>query len=73
MIDLATAEHEVLFDGVQFVRVRFDGHFKDQAFRKCHFTDCTFDGSLDPARLAAAGQGVERAVVLKGARVRTWP
>lgn len=73
VLDLATAEHEVLFDGVQFTRVRFDGHFKHHTFRNCHFSDCTFNAGLDPARLMATGQEVENAVVLDAATVRKGP
>lgn len=42
VIDLSTPAQEILFDGVVFSRVRFEGNFKPQWFRNSHFIDCVF-------------------------------
>lgn len=55
VLDLAEPEQEILFDGVQFVRVRFEGHFKANWFRNSHFTDCVFAGSLSSEALSLNG------------------
>ena len=54
-MDLAQPEHEMLFDGVQFARVRFEGHFKPDWFRKCHFANCVFSSRLQAPDLARGG------------------
>ncbi|MDM0001789.1 toll/interleukin-1 receptor domain-containing protein [Variovorax sp. J22P240] len=46
VIDLSKPEQEILFDGVVFSRVRFDGHFKPAWFRNSHFNDCVFPVSF---------------------------
>lgn len=57
VLDLAEPEQEILFDGIQFHRTRFDGEFKPAWFRNSHFTDCTFPPGL-AASLAASGSNV---------------
>ena len=52
VMDMATPEQELIFDGVQFARVRFEGHFKPGWFRNCHFSDCVFATRLNAADLA---------------------
>lgn len=53
VMDLSEPEQEVIFDGVEFVRVRFSGWFRPSWFRHSHFRDCTFPTSLSPAALAS--------------------
>jgi hypothetical protein len=56
VIDLAVPEQEVLFEGVQFVRTRFDGRFKPEWFRGNRFEDCVFSVStLNRDALLAGG------------------
>jgi len=46
VMDLAEPEQELIFDGVQFARVHFEGHFKPGWFRSCHFMNCVFPALL---------------------------
>lgn len=63
-LDMATAEKEIIFDGVQFVRVRFEGHFKPEWFRNSHFTDCVFPDGLTAKSLSQGGNSMERSIFL---------
>jgi len=60
VIDLSTPEHEVVFDGVEFVRVTFEGWFRPTWFRDSHFVDCTFPDTF-PLSEVAAGNDIEGA------------
>jgi len=64
VMDLAEPAQELMFDGVQFARVRFEGHFKRAWFRNCHFTDCVFATRLRAADLADDGNAEEGSVFL---------
>lgn len=55
VMDLAELSKELAFDGVQFARVRFEGHFKRAWFRMCHFQDCVFATRLQAGDLAEGG------------------
>lgn len=46
VMDLSEPEQELIFDGVQFARVQFEGNFKAAWFRGCHFENCVFPRSL---------------------------
>jgi hypothetical protein len=59
VMDLSTPEQEVLFDGVEFVRVRFEGWFKPEWFRNSHFEACVFPASLPSDALARDGNRVD--------------
>jgi hypothetical protein len=64
VLDLATPAQELLFEGVQFTRVRFEGHFKPEWFRNSHFKDCLFESALTAAVLTLAGNSEEGSVFL---------
>lgn len=51
VMDLAVPEQEVIFVGVQFTRVQFEGQLKSTWFRGCHFANCVFPKSLGVADL----------------------
>lgn len=53
-----------MFNGVQFGRVRFEGHFKRTWFRNCYFTDCVFATRLQAADLAENGNAEEGSAFL---------
>lgn len=55
VLDLAKPEQEIIFDGVQFVRVRFEGQFKPEWFRNSNFTDCVFATSITANSLTQHG------------------
>jgi hypothetical protein len=59
VIDLTQPEQEVIFEGVQFVRVRFEGFFKPSWFRNSRFTDCVFATDLSAEGLARNGNQSE--------------
>lgn len=59
VLDLAVPAQELIFDGVQFARVRFEGHFKAAWFNRCHFTQCVFQTGLTAAALGAGGNSME--------------
>ena len=61
VMDLAEPEQELLFDGVQFARVQFEGHLKPAWFRNCHFIDCVFPADLKAADLDPHGNTIEGA------------
>ena len=62
VMDLSKPGQEILFDGVQFVRVRFEGHFKSEWFRNSHFTDCVFATALTANDLRRDGNSEEGSV-----------
>jgi len=62
ILDLSEPEQEILFEGVQFRRTRFEGNFKPQWFRNNHFEDCVFATTLDQTALAEAGNTIERSI-----------
>lgn len=66
VLDLARPEQEILFDGVQFARVRFEGYFKPAWFRNSHFVDCVFATGLDAQALASGGNSEEGSVFVGG-------
>jgi len=59
VMDLAEPEQELIFDGVQFARVQFEGRFKPTWFRNCHFSHCVFPVSLTAADLEGRGNTIE--------------
>jgi uncharacterized protein YjbI with pentapeptide repeats len=59
VLELATPEQEVLFEGVEFVRVTFTGWFRPEWFRNNHFADCTLPSGLTVEQLAKGGNRVE--------------
>lgn len=63
-LDMGTPEKEIIFDGVQFVRVRFEGYFKPEWFRNNHFIDCVFATGLTEKSLAKGGNSEERSIFL---------
>lgn len=46
VMDLSEPEQDLIFDGVQFVRVQFEGILKATWFTGCHFENCVFPRSL---------------------------
>ena len=64
VMDLSRPEQEILFQGVQFARVRFEGHFKAEWFRNSHFTDCVFATALTAAELSRGGNSEEGSLFL---------
>jgi hypothetical protein len=68
VMDLAEPAQELIFDGVQFARVRFEGHFKRSRFRNCHFSDSVFATRLRASDLTQDGNMEEGSVFvgLKG-------
>lgn len=62
VLDLTTPDQEVIFDGVEFVRVTFSGWFRPEWFRNSHFVECAFPASLDVGVLNEAGNSVEGTV-----------
>lgn len=64
VMDLSQPVQELIFDGVQFVRVRFEGHFKPDWFHNCHFGDCVFASRLDATDLMRNGNREEGSVFL---------
>ncbi|MDY7807122.1 toll/interleukin-1 receptor domain-containing protein [Burkholderia stagnalis] len=64
ILDMGTPEKEIIFDGVQFVRVRFEGYFKPEWFRNNHFTDCVFATGLTKKSLSQGGNSEERSIFL---------
>ncbi len=63
-LDMATPEKEILFEGLQFVRVRFEGHFKPEWFRNSHFIDCIFATGLTANTLSRGGNSEEGSIFL---------
>lgn len=59
VLDLATPEQEILFDGVQFHRTHFSGEFKAEWFRNSFFEECVFDTTLTEAALLAGGNSID--------------
>lgn len=64
VLDLAEPEQEILFDGVQFARLRFEGAFKPAWFRHGHFEACIFPSDVTADALAASDNTVEDSVWL---------
>lgn len=62
-LDLSTPEQELLFDGVQFLRVRFEGNFKPQWFKNSHFENCVFATSMPVSELEKFGNTEEGSLV----------
>jgi hypothetical protein len=59
VLDLAEPEQEVLFEGIVFNRVRFEGEFKPEWFRESTFRDCSFPPGLSEALSATPGHIIE--------------
>jgi hypothetical protein len=64
VLDLAEPEQEILFEGIQFHRVRFEGQFKPEWFRDNFFEDCTFASNLQQEKLEQRGNRLEGSVWL---------
>jgi hypothetical protein len=62
ILDLGTSGREILFDGIQFVRTRFEGEFKAEWFTNNHFEDCVFSTEMTQAMLEGKGNRVETSV-----------
>ena len=63
-LDLSTPEQELLFDNVQFLRVRFEGNFKPQWFKNSHFENCVFATSMTISELEKFGNTEEGSLVV---------
>lgn len=61
VMDLARPEQELIFRGVQFARMQFEGQLKPTWFRDCHFANCVFPVSLAAAGLERQGNTFEGA------------
>jgi uncharacterized protein YjbI with pentapeptide repeats len=59
VMDLATPGQQVLFDGVHFVRVTFEGWFKPEWFRNSRFEACALPPSLPREALTMGGNRIE--------------
>lgn len=55
VLDLSTPEQELIFDGAQFSRVRFEGYFKPEWFKNSHFENCIFATDIDTSMLSKNG------------------
>jgi hypothetical protein len=59
VLDLAEPEQEILFEGILFHRVRFEGEFKPEWFRQSVFRDCSFPPGLAEALRATPEHIIE--------------
>lgn len=64
VLDLTQPEQELLFDGVQFVRVRFEGNFKAIWFKNSRFQNCVFASELSENALQRQGNQIEKSIFL---------
>jgi TIR domain len=71
VLDLTEPEQEILFEGIQFSRVRFEGEMKPGWFRKSDFRECVFDTNVAEKELKAVGNLVENCLQVPRAATKT--